>query len=85
MKSGVQRETSASSQEDSMSLCEMEGVFRTVFMIPSTQCEPCLFFMRLGAHDLISLSARKERERGTSELSVSKYNEEKNTHAHTSS
>lgn len=46
-----------------MSQCQAQGVCWTLFMIPSTQCEPCLFFMRLGAHDLITLSARrKERE-----------------------
>ncbi len=51
------------SLEDSMSLCEAQSVCGSVFMIPSTQCELCLFFMSLGAHDLITLSARrKERD-----------------------
>lgn len=46
-------------------------VCETVFMILSTQCGPCLFFMRLGAHDLITLSARR-KEREEHELSVPK-------------
>lgn len=49
-------------------------------MIPSTQCEPCLFFMRLGAHDLITLSARrKEREEHLNCLYQNKTNRKTHT------
>lgn len=52
--------TSAMSLEDTMSLGKEQGADGTVFMIPSTQSELCLFFTRLRAHDLITRRARRQ-------------------------
>lgn len=67
-----------------MSLCEAQGVCGTVFMISNTQCELCLFFMSLGAHDLITLSARrKEREEHLNCLYRNKMNRKTHTPSQT--